>query len=636
MTFFENQQKARQKTTLLVFYFLLAVLLIVLSINFVFYLVAINTISPPPTPGEWMDDTWWVWISTFTLGIIGLGTLNTSFKLRGGGRAVAKIVGARRIMSDANNLDERKLINVVEEMSIASGTPVPELYVLDNEGGINAFVAGLRPAEAVLVVTQGTLENLSRDELQGVIAHEYSHILNGDMRINIRLMGVLAGILIISQVGRIMLRTGGRKKEGGGIAVIGVALFLIGLIGYFFGALIKAAVSRQREFLADASAVQFTRNPSGIAGALWKIKSHTMGSILNNKHSDDLSHFCFGAPVSSFFTSMMATHPPLDERIRAIDPKFVPPVSGVKSRDKEIKNAAEEQASGRINTGEAPRTVSFTGPAGINTSTEAIVRNVGDLSPAQIGFAAALLASVPGQLETAIHHPYGARQVILALLLEESSNENLENGLGMIARSETAEFADTVRTLLEPVRKLGTSARLPLLNIALPALREMQQEQRNRLLEIAETLVKSDRRYTVFEFAFLTILQEQLGEQSGNDIPVRFFSFRDVENEIGLLMSIMARVGSNDEKTINETYRNIMKQFSAETLEPLKKQDCKLESLIAALHKLNMASPLLKQSIIQACADCIVLDNRILDREAGMLQAISASLDCPMPPLAAG
>jgi len=286
MTFFERQDQARKKTSILVFYFVIAIVLIILAINTAIYLVITQAMTPPPSIAVWIEKPYWVWIAGATLFAIAMGTLNMMFKLRGGGRAVAEIVGARRVNPDTKDLNERKLINVVEEMSIASGTPVPTVYVLDDESSINAFVAGLRPTEAVLVATRGTIKNLDRDELQGVVAHEYSHILNGDMWINIRLMGILAGILIIGQIGRIMLRSSGRSrgKGSGQAAMIGLALFIIGYIGLFFGALIKAAISRQREFLADASAVQFTRNPSSIAGALWKIKQHTTGSLLNNSH----------------------------------------------------------------------------------------------------------------------------------------------------------------------------------------------------------------------------------------------------------------------------------------------------------------------------------------------------------------
>jgi Zn-dependent protease with chaperone function len=282
VNFFEHQHKARRKTGILVLYFIIAVVLIVISINaFIFLVISWGgSMSAEDTLRVYKPLV--VYVALGTILVIFIGSLSSMIKLRGGGRAVAEMVGARRVNPDSRDVNERRLINVVEEMSIASGTPVPKIYVLDNEAGINAFVAGLRPTETVLVVTRGALENFNRDELQGVVGHEYSHIFNGDMRINIRLMAVLAGILMIAQFGRVLMRSSGRSrgKGSGQAGLIGLGLFIIGYVGLFFGGLIKASISRQREFLADASSVQFTRNPDGIAGALWKIMCKDHCSII--------------------------------------------------------------------------------------------------------------------------------------------------------------------------------------------------------------------------------------------------------------------------------------------------------------------------------------------------------------------
>jgi len=632
MTFFEQQHKARKKTGILILYFILAIILIVIAINAAIYLIVTQATTPSPSIAYWIEKPYWIWIAGATLFLITMGTLNTMFKLRGGGRAVAEIVGARRVNPNTKDLNERKLINVVEEMSIASGTPVPAIYVLDDESSINAFVAGLRPTEVVLVATRGTLENLDRDELQGVIAHEYSHIMNGDMRINIRLMGILAGILIIGQLGRILLRSTGRSrgKGGGQAAMIGLALFIIGYIGLFFGALIKAAISRQREFLADASAVQFTRNPSGIAGAIWKIKQHTDGSLLNNSHSDDISHFCFGESVKAGFSSVMATHPPLDMRIKAIDPHFVPKK---KTEPKLEAKKSQKVKTEKIIATAATSTNAITSSSTISTSANAIVQNVGNVSPAHIGFAAALLASIPNPIETAVHQTDGARQVVYALLLGATGDEHHEKGQQIIKEAETEAYETAVKALLLPIKSLGDTARLPLLNMAIPALKQLDQEACAQFLTITEALIKLDKRLSVFEFALLTILQEHLKEGAEKDIPVKYFKFKNVMEEIKLLLSVMARVGTSDEKLVHITYQKIMKQFTPEPGGAIEESNCKLDALNSALHKLNMTTPLLKKSIIQACADCVIHDGKVIPREAEMLQAISVSLDCPMPPL---
>ncbi len=210
------------------------------------------------------------------------------------GKALMRRVGAR----SARRQDEQVLLNVVEEMSIASGVDLPSVWVQDDDRGVNALAAGFGEGDAAVCVTAGALRYLTRDELQGVVAHEFGHILNGDMRLNSRLVALVEGLSGISTLGRTMLRPfgglfrieddedsrsfhwggcrGGSTKGGGsafGLLVLvyvvtGAALWLIGLGGVFFARILQGAVSREREFLADAAAVQFTRNPEGLADAL--------------------------------------------------------------------------------------------------------------------------------------------------------------------------------------------------------------------------------------------------------------------------------------------------------------------------------------------------------------------------------
>ena len=271
-----------------------------------------------PSVGLWQPDLF-LWSTLATLAVILIGSVTKTLELHRGGSAVAEMLDGRLINSNSTDLDERKLLNVVEEMAIASGVPVPQVYVMDNEAGINAFSAGFSTSDAAIGVTRGGMKKLSRDELQGVIGHEFSHILNGDMRLNLRLMGLIFGILCLTVVGRVLLRTRGRKNP---LPLLGLALVIIGWVGVFFGRLIQAAVSRQREFLADASAVQFTRNPGGLAGALKKIGGLASGSQLTSAHALEASHLFFANGMRNSLFGIMATHPPLPERIRALDPSF--------------------------------------------------------------------------------------------------------------------------------------------------------------------------------------------------------------------------------------------------------------------------------------------------------------------------
>src|SRR5690554_5144476 len=310
MNFFEQQAQARRSTTRLVVLFAMAVVGIVLAID-----LAVAAVAGP---------NWGLLAFTTlaTLAVIGLGSLYRLASLRGGGDSVALQFGGTPVPQDTTDASLRRLRNVVEEISIASGVPVPSLYVLENEAAINAFAAGYSPDDAAVAVTRGALDRLNRDELQGVIAHEFSHILNGDMRLNIRLMGVLFGILVLALIGRKIIEgSRGRGSRGaGGVLVAALGLMVVGYIGLFFARLIKAGVSRRRESLADASAVQFTRQTAGLAGALKKIGGYEAGSYLRAADPEEVSHMLFspGARLASLF----ATHPPLTERIRALDPSF--------------------------------------------------------------------------------------------------------------------------------------------------------------------------------------------------------------------------------------------------------------------------------------------------------------------------
>src|SRR6056297_1981581 len=316
MNFFEHQDRARKQTRVLVVAFMLAVLAIVMAMNLVMLGVFGRFQSAEQgwfSPGFWLANGQVVlWTSLATVLVVVLASAYRSAQLRGGGGQVARELGGVEVTGDSNDPLRRRLLNVVEEMAIASGVPVPQVFVLEHEPGINAFAAGWSPADAAVAVTRGTLETLNREELQGVIAHEFSHVFNGDMRLNIRLIGVLFGILALAVVGRRMLTSmhltrGGRNKNAGGIVLVALAVVVIGYVGLFFGRWIQAAVSRQREYLADASAVQFTRSPEGIAGALKKIGAATAGSRLV-VNTQEVGHMLFASSLSS---RLMATHPPL-------------------------------------------------------------------------------------------------------------------------------------------------------------------------------------------------------------------------------------------------------------------------------------------------------------------------------------
>jgi len=632
MDFFEHQHRARRKTSVLILYFILAVGMIIVAVNLTVLVVISATASIPTPYSDWWQQPYWAWTSLAVLLTITAGTLFTMLKLRGGGRAVAEMVGARRIPVSTEEPDERRLINVVEEMSIASGTPMPSLYVMEDPA-INAFVAGYRPTEAVLVVTRGTLQHLNRDELQGVIGHEYSHVLNGDMRINIRLMGILAGILIISQFGRLLMRSNrrGRGKGAGQVALLGLAFFVIGYVGIFFGSLIKAAVSRQRELLADAASVQFTRNPDGIAGALWKIQQHSEGSLLTNRHSDDVSHFCFGEAVKSRLSSLLATHPPLDQRIRAINPRFVGAKYTAAQSATLVTAAGDATAAHR-----AAGSSGFAGDSGqIVASADQLVAGIGVISEAQYNSAADLHSSIPVVIHDALHQQDGARHIIYCLLLLALDKADQAAAVQIIRRDEGEEIREPLQTLYRSISAFGRDKRLVLLNLAFPALKEMAVEQRHAFVQRVEAIIKSDGRFSLFEFVVLSLLQEHLSTQAEMDVPVRYFKYTDVEAELHTLIALLIQAGSTVAEEKPGLYRRVLSTFLFDQQHAFKPESVSVEALGQALHKLAGLSPLLKRSVLEACTDCVLHDGKVSAAEAELLQLVAERLDCPLPRLEA-
>jgi Zn-dependent protease with chaperone function len=435
MDFFENQEAARTKTRWLVFLFFIAVVFIVLSVyiavRLIFFGLETKFGGEAAAGGGLWSPELFMAVTVVTLAVVSLGSLYKIVTLSGGGETVAGLLGGRPLDPNTTRLEERRLLNVVEEMALASGMPTPTVFVLPKEKGINAFAAGFTPSDAVIGVTEGSLEQLSRDQLQGVIGHEFSHILNGDMRLNLRLMGVIHGILVIALIGYWMLRSvrftggsGNRKSSGGGaIMLLALALLVIGWIGVFFGRLIKSAVSRQREFLADSAAVQFTRDPGGLAGALKKIGGFVAGSKLETPHAEEASHFYFSNGLRPAFLQMLATHPPLAKRINRLEPGWDGVFPDSKLAPGELPSTTPELAVAGVSGFAAP-----SGPAKLDAegqppaagvSVDTVGDSVGTLDQAHLTYARSLIASLPTELTDSAHEPTGACALVYALLLDE-------------------------------------------------------------------------------------------------------------------------------------------------------------------------------------------------------------------------
>ncbi len=516
MDFFAQQARVRGSSRRLVGLFVLAVVAIVVAIDAVVWLA----MGHRPVDGEPAASNLPLlfFTSVIVLAGIGFSSLFRIMSLSGGGKKVAESVGAVPVPTDTSDPALRQLRNVIEEVAIAAGVPVPDIYLMADEPGINAFAAGYSVSDAAVCVTQGCLDNLSRDELQGVIAHEFSHVLNGDMRLNIRLMGLLFGILVLAVVGRRVIWFGGgrsSRRDGGGgqVWMIGLALIVVGYIGYFFARLIQAAVARSRESLADASAVQFTRQTDGIAGALKKIAILSEGSTLQAANKHEVAHMLFGE--AGKFNALFATHPPLLQRIQALEPGF---------REEELTQlAASMQRAAQSPPREPPAGAGKPSvPLGMHIPgmtlppvLPAVLAGVAAAgsSATEPAFqrAAAVQQALPTTLATAVQQPESALAVVLALAL------SLEADLQSAQRRIVADaFGDDVQQAVQArARELATLspiARLPLVSLAFPALKQLPDGRQQTLLRALDDLVKVDGRVDLNEYCLARLLRIQLQE----------------------------------------------------------------------------------------------------------------------------
>ena len=635
--FFQQQDMARRGTTRLVVLFSLAVLAIVVSVELLLA-ATMGFLGRDPETNEidWTtvaDPRLLLLAVGGTLLVVGGGSLYKIAQLRGGGRVIAEELGGRLVDGSTSDPVERRLLNVVEEMAIASGTSTPPVYIMDGETGINAFAAGFAPQDAVIGVTRGAATTLDRDELQGVIAHEFSHILNGDMRLNIRLMGLLHGIFLIGMIGYFILRVsfysgGGRSRDSKGalpIMALGAGLAVVGFAGTFFGNLIKAAVSRQREFLADSSAVQFTRHPGGIAGALKKIGGFVTGSKVENPNAPQASHMFFGRATSGF-SAMFSTHPPLGERIRRIDPSW-------DGGFPELPEAGDG-ASGMTSP---PGAAGFAGAEAAASSSPDIsnaVSQVGQPTPAHVAYAAELMDRLPEPVVAAAHEPYGARALVYALLLDRDPGPRRLQLAHLEAAADDGVYEETVR-LAPLVERLDPGVRLPVLEIALPALRALTSRQVERFRENVVALVEADEMIDLFEWSLERILLRDIQASFGRSAPtrVRHRSARAVHAPLAVLLSVLAYVGNRERHAAEGAFAEGWHVLSLPERRLLPQEECGFGALDAALVELDRAAPQVKKRALEAAVACITADREVTVEEGELLRAVSAWINCPMPPL---
>ena len=663
-SFFENQQLARRNTKILVVLYVLAVAGVILAVDFVLAGVYAWNADWTNTGGNLtlaarlrvVPGSLYVWGAFGTAFVIFAVSAWHMMQLGSGGKAVAEMIGARRVSSDTHDPLERRLVNVVEEMSIASGVRVPGVYVMDGEPGINAFAAGYDVSDSIVAVTRGTLETLNRDELQGVIGHEFSHVLNGDMRLNIRMIGVLAGIVFIGSTGNFLLRSlrgGGDNKGAAPIFALGLGLMLIGYIGLFFARLIKSAVSRQREFLADASSVQFTRNPDGIAGALDQIGVSAAGALIANRHAEDMSHMFFGQGIRVRLSGLFDTHPPLEERIARVNARF-DRSSYRKSRASSVSAPAQEEKEpqGEDKRKAAASTLLAAGAMGLAGRRNADIgtqwgrsagdsaKLVGSMDGAKVDYAARLLGALPPELRGKLRDPDGARAAMVALLLAPK-DEVMQGQLEAVRKANgdaagLGALAGEALALAPLTRRLGAAFHMAVIDLALPAIKSAPEDAKRQLVAALEAVINADRRVSLHEFVVLTLVRSQLAPR-GKPGASGSKRLADLQAEAVVVLSLIAYAGIRQDATgkRGEELAAAMRAGTKEMgiAEAPAVTALRLEVAAAALETLKNLAPMQKAILVKGLFAAVSADGAIRVMEAELMRLVGAVLDCPLPPL---
>jgi Zn-dependent protease with chaperone function len=627
--FFEHQDEARRNTRNLIVLMALGVLAMGTAIYVL--LVVVRRCAMPLSadvlyPAPWFEPNLFVGTLVGTALIVVVASASRTVFLRGGGSRVAEMLGGRLVSGGPRDVLEKRFVNVLEEMSIASGMPVPQAFVLDGESGINAFAAGMSTNDAVVAVTRGCLEKLTREELQGVIAHEMSHITHGDMRINMRLMGVVFGIVCIALLGRLLLRVAasgrprrrGRDDEGSlGMVflAIGVGLLVIGSVGEMFGKLIKSAIGRQREYLADASAVQFTRNPAGIGGALKKIGGFSAGSHVVSARAEEASHMFF-SDIHQRFSGLFATHPPLDERIRRIDPGF----DGVMLQVGEGVAQPEEVAG-------------FSGDAAVSLPAPlGLIHSVGTLTPDAVSQAQQWLASLPPALRDGVGNSFSAVAIALSMLWPRES-DNVIAEREVIERLLGASLLDATERFVPIVREVPRSRCLALAELLSPALHALSSDQRHRCQQAIRGLIEVDQRETLFEHLLGEILVASMSA-TPRRVSARRLALSMVRAELELLLSLLAQGGAATQNDADASFAHAAARLPELRMRLLPPADGQIKGLSHCLSALHAITPSAAARVIDAMAHCALADHKVTTDEATLVAATCLALEIPLPPWA--
>ena len=631
MDFFREQDIARRNARLLTALFVLAVFLLLAVINLflAFTLIAADSLESghPTTLGfSGLDLRLTLLVSIAIIVVIGAVVLYNWVRFSQGGRSVAEALGARPAASNTENPKERRAQNIVQEIALAANMPVPPLYILDEEPGINAFAAGISPGDAVVAITQGAMDHLTRDELQGVIGHEFSHILNGDMRLSIRLMAMLRGITFIGDVGAIISRSAvsyrSRRRSSNsssntiGLLLIGSVLYLVGLLGGLMAGLIKSAISKQKEYLADASSVQFTRNPTGISDALKVIGGYTSGTLVHTARAEEMSHLFFGQ-VKHRLWLMFATHPPLEERIRRVDPQW--DGAFITRPTSLLTPESEDDTNTEMGMAQAQRSLAAALPMALEATGLDNTPSPSETSETQ--YPLTLAAEV---IEDA-REPLGAMSLLLALLWHEASPENQR---AAVREANIKGLEMLVVRRGNELQNFKPELRLPLIELCLPTLKTLSAPQYKTFKELLINFVKADGKIELFEWCLYQLVRHYLDPHFvKRSARPQHAELKSVSDSLAVALGTLALLGHGNTETAFQSGVRILDI----PLDMPANNAMGVQQFGRAIEQLANCYPLLKVTILKALARVAEQDGHISHRELTLIKAIGAVMDCPLP-----
>ena len=653
MDFFSRQAAARSQTRWLVIGFILSLLAVALALDLVLFTFLASSrahaVDIDPLGFAAQNPGAAIFSTLLVMGVLGLASLYKSVELRGGGGVVARSLGGVLVDPDTRDLQRKRLLNVVSEMAIASGVPMPEVYVLEQEAAINAFAAGHTPANAAVTVTQGALDRLNRDQLQGVIGHEFSHILNGDMRLNVQLMGWVFGLFVVGLIGRLILNFSprDRRNNNNAIVVLGLAVMVLGYVGMFFGRVLQAAVSRQRERLADASGVQFTRNPQGLKEALIRIAAVPEGSALAAPQAEQAAHMFFADGVSRVF----ATHPPLLERIRELDPQFdeseiARVAAQMQSEDAmavNVSGGAQTSAAGAGWPGTARPASADAAAAGFASGLASATPREASLAPGP-GAAFAGISALTGSmaayqaqqaLPAAVREfqsPGRAQAFVVALLLSKEPAVR-QRQFALLGQKLSPGNFTFIQQIAPTVDSIDPMQRLPALQQVFPGLRRLPVPQRKALAALANDLIYADARIDAFEFSLAKLLETLLHDELEARVPHGTVNLEAAEQEIHVLFASLAQLGAQNEHDARIAYEagmTVVLPMRSPEYTPLSDWS---RQLSAALPRLEQLEPFAKKRLIDGLVKTITTDDVMTEAESELLRTVCALLHCSLPPL---